>query len=124
MSANGQELDESGSGAGELQTRNYSPSTRRQRVSIFRIATSEDSPRLAPSRRNGLAGIGRSTPPRLTGGQQKGIRMSDVKSYRLEDAVETWLSSLPEPDFRALVARTRPPDEPIPSRLNSLEALR
>lgn len=50
--------------------------------------------------------------------------MSDVESYRLEDAVETWLSSLPEPDFRALVARTRPPDEPIPSRRNSLEVLR
>lgn len=31
----------------------------------------------------------------------------------LELAVESWLAALPEPEFRALVMRTRPPDEPI-----------
>ncbi len=31
----------------------------------------------------------------------------------LELAVESWLAALPELEFRALVMRTRPPDEPI-----------
>lgn len=31
----------------------------------------------------------------------------------LTTAIEEWIARLPEPDFRALVARTRPPDEPV-----------
>jgi hypothetical protein len=32
----------------------------------------------------------------------------------LQAAVEDWIASLPEPEFRTLVVRTRPPDEPRP----------
>jgi hypothetical protein len=32
----------------------------------------------------------------------------------LQSAVEDWVASLPETEFRALVMRTRPPDEPLP----------
>ncbi|MGO9352172.1 MAG: hypothetical protein ACLP3C_15610 [Mycobacterium sp.] len=32
----------------------------------------------------------------------------------LQSAVEDWVASLPETEFRAMVARTRPPDEPLP----------
>jgi hypothetical protein len=31
----------------------------------------------------------------------------------LQSAVEDWLAAMPEKDFRALVCRTRPPDEPF-----------
>jgi hypothetical protein len=30
-------------------------------------------------------------------------------------AVEDWLAALPPDEFAALVARTRPPDEPFPT---------
>jgi hypothetical protein len=30
-------------------------------------------------------------------------------------AVEDWIAGLPADEFRALVARTRPPDEPLPA---------
>ncbi len=33
----------------------------------------------------------------------------------LQAAVEEWIARLPEPEFRTLVARVRPPDEPMPS---------
>jgi hypothetical protein len=33
---------------------------------------------------------------------------------QLQLAVETYLASLPESEFRALCARTREPDEPLP----------
>jgi hypothetical protein len=32
----------------------------------------------------------------------------------LQDAVENWLAAMAAPDFRVLVARVRPPDEPLP----------
>jgi hypothetical protein len=32
----------------------------------------------------------------------------------LQSAVEDWVAGLPADEFRALVARTRPPDEPLP----------
>jgi len=31
----------------------------------------------------------------------------------LQAAVEDWLANMAEPEFRTLVARVRPPDEPI-----------
>ena len=34
---------------------------------------------------------------------------------QLQQAVEQWIAELPEVEFRALCARTRPPDEPIRS---------
>jgi hypothetical protein len=34
----------------------------------------------------------------------------------IQIAVEQWLSSLPANEFRALCDRTRPPDEPMPTR--------
>jgi hypothetical protein len=33
----------------------------------------------------------------------------------LQAAVEDWLAAMPADEFRTLVARTRPPDEPMPS---------
>jgi hypothetical protein len=33
----------------------------------------------------------------------------------LQVAVEAWIASLPEGEFRALCYRTRPPDEPLPA---------
>jgi hypothetical protein len=38
----------------------------------------------------------------------------------LELAVESWLASMPAADFRCLVARVRPPDEPLP-RIEEME---
>jgi hypothetical protein len=32
----------------------------------------------------------------------------------IQEAVEDWLSAMPADEFRLLVARTRPPDEPLP----------
>jgi hypothetical protein len=32
----------------------------------------------------------------------------------LQAAIEDWVAALPEAEFRAMVARTRPPDEPPP----------
>jgi hypothetical protein len=32
----------------------------------------------------------------------------------LQSAVEGWVATLDETEFRAMVARTRPPDEPLP----------
>jgi hypothetical protein len=32
---------------------------------------------------------------------------------QLQLAVEGWLAALPQTEFRALCARTRPPDEPL-----------
>jgi hypothetical protein len=32
----------------------------------------------------------------------------------LQSAVEDWVAGLPADEFRALVARVRPPDEPLP----------
>jgi hypothetical protein len=32
----------------------------------------------------------------------------------LQSAVEDWVAGLPADEFRAMVARTRPPDEPPP----------
>jgi hypothetical protein len=32
----------------------------------------------------------------------------------LQSAVEDWVAGLPADEFRAMVARTRPPTEPIP----------
>ena len=32
----------------------------------------------------------------------------------LQAAIEQWLSTLPDTEFRLLVARTRPPREPVP----------
>ena len=32
----------------------------------------------------------------------------------LQAAVEEWLAAMPHNEFRTLVARTRPPDEPMP----------
>lgn len=37
----------------------------------------------------------------------------------LQLALEDWLASLPADEFRALVARTRPPDEPLPADANT-----
>jgi hypothetical protein len=37
--------------------------------------------------------------------------------YDLTAAVEDWLARLPDEDFRSMCARTRPPDEPIPTRI-------
>jgi hypothetical protein len=37
-------------------------------------------------------------------------------SEPLQLAVEGWIADLPEIEFRSLVARTRPPTEPIPVR--------
>ncbi|GAB4671356.1 hypothetical protein MOKP101_38760 [Mycobacterium avium subsp. hominissuis] len=34
----------------------------------------------------------------------------------LELAVEGWIAALPADEFRALVLRTRPPDEPVQPR--------
>ncbi len=33
----------------------------------------------------------------------------------LQAAVEDWVAALPEDEFRALVWRTRPPGEPLPT---------
>lgn len=33
----------------------------------------------------------------------------------LQSAVEDWLAAMPEPEFRALVWRTRGPDESMPA---------
>ena len=33
----------------------------------------------------------------------------------IQDAVEDWLRCMPAEEFRLLVARTRPPDEPMPA---------
>lgn len=38
----------------------------------------------------------------------------------LELAVESWLASMPTDEFRCLVARVRPPDEPMP-RIERIE---
>jgi hypothetical protein len=32
----------------------------------------------------------------------------------IQTAVETWIAGMDEAEFRCLVARTRPPDEPMP----------
>jgi hypothetical protein len=37
----------------------------------------------------------------------------DIEPYELRDAVETWLARLPEREFKSLVYRVRPPDEPL-----------
>lgn len=35
----------------------------------------------------------------------------------LQCAIEDWVASLSENEFRALVMRTRPPDEPFPATM-------
>ena len=42
--------------------------------------------------------------------------MKGHERFRLEDAVERWLGSLSESEFRLLVCRVRPPTEPIEHR--------
>jgi hypothetical protein len=41
-----------------------------------------------------------------------------LMSYDLTSAVEEWIARLPDDDFRAMCARTRPPDEPLPTGTN------
>jgi hypothetical protein len=36
-------------------------------------------------------------------------------AYDLTAAVEEWIARLPDLDWRALVARTRPPEESVPT---------
>jgi hypothetical protein len=39
----------------------------------------------------------------------------------LQLVVEDWLAALPKDEFRALVCRVRPPDEPMPAELQRRE---
>ena len=40
-------------------------------------------------------------------------------AYDLQAAVEEWIARLPDEGFRGMIARTRPPTEPIPANPNS-----